>query len=148
MKIDYGKSTFTLDECKHMLNETNILREKNPNHTPVLIQLKSNVLKMDKQKFLISNDINFNDFINNTLKKKLIHLSSTDVLTLFTVQFGKDDLEHCETPTVTEITPNSKTIKDIYNDFKDPLTNLLILKISRQTTYKTVKGYMKYLSGY
>lgn len=145
MKIDYGKLTFTQDECKYMFNETNILREKNPLHVPVLIQLKSNVLKMDKQKFLIANDIKFNDFINNTLKKKLIHLESDDSLTFDVIHFGNNDF--FKNPSAINIIPNSKTIKEIYTDFKDPLTNLLILKISRQTTYKTIKGYLKYVIG-
>lgn len=145
MKIDYSKLTFTHDECKYMFNETNILREKNQHHVPVLIQLKSNILKMDKQKFLIANDIKFNDFINNTLKKKLIHLESDDSLTFSVIHFGNNDF--FENPSSINIIPNSKTIKEIYNDFKDPLTNLLILKISRQTTYKTIKGYLKYVIG-
>jgi len=71
MKIDYSKSDFTQDERKYMFNETNRLKETNPTHIPVLIQLDSNVLKMEKQKFLVSNTINFNDFVNNTLKKKV-----------------------------------------------------------------------------
>lgn len=143
MKIDYSKLTFTLDECKYMFNETTILREKNPSHVPVLIQLKSNVLKMEKQKFLIADSINFNDFINNTLKKKLIHLASDDSLIISTVDFN-----NCEKPVATIIVPTSKTIREIYDEFKDPLTNLLIFKISRHTTYKTVKGYVKYLGGF
>ena len=80
MKIDYSKSEFTQDECKYMFNETKRLQETNPSHIPVLIQLDSNVLKMEKQKFLVSNTINFNDFVNNTLKKKLINLYNNDVL--------------------------------------------------------------------
>ena len=141
MKIDYSKSEFTPDERKYMFSEAERLQETNPNHIPVLIQLDSNVLKMEKQKFLISNDINFNDFINNTLKKKLINLYSNDVLVIHVVKFSGN-------PKFTEIKPQPKTMREIYNEHKDPETNLLILKVSRMTTYKWAKGYVNYLLGY
>ena len=124
-----------------MFSEAERLQETNPNHIPVLIQLDSNVLKMEKQKFLISNDINFNDFINNTLKKKLINLYSNDVLVLHVVKFSG-------TSQFTEIKPQPKTMREIYDENKDPETKLLILKVSRMTTYKWAKGYVNYFMGY
>jgi hypothetical protein len=141
MKIDYSKAEFSPDERKYMFSEAERLQETNPNHIPVLIQLDSNILKMEKQKFLISNDINFNDFINNTLKKKLINLYSNDVLVIHVVKFSG-------TPKFTEIKPQPKTMREIYNEHKDPETNLLILKVSRMTTYKWAKGYVNYFLGY
>jgi hypothetical protein len=138
MKIDYSKSDFTQDERKYMFNETNRLKETNPTHIPVLIQLDSNVLKMEKQKFLVSNTINFNDFVNNTLKKKLINLYNNDVLVIHIIKFaeGKKPIE---------IKPQSKSMQEIYEEHKDPETNLLIFKVSRMTTYKWAKGYINYL---
>lgn len=141
MKIDYSKFEFTQDERKYMLKETERLQETNPNHIPVLIQLDSNILKMDKQKFLISNDINFNDFVNNTLKKKLINLYNNDVLVINVVKFSGPQK-------LTEIKSQPKQMKDIYDEYKDPDTNLLILRVSRNTTYKWAKGYVGYLMGY
>jgi hypothetical protein len=138
MKIDYSKSDFTQDERKYMFNETNRLKETNPTHIPVLIQLDSNVLKMEKQKFLVSNTINFNDFVNNTLKKKLINLYNNDVLVIHIIKFaeGKKPIE---------IKPQSKSMQEIYEEHKDPETNLLIFKVSRMTTYKWAKGYINYI---
>jgi hypothetical protein len=138
MKIDYSKSEFTQDERKYMFNETKRLQETNPSHIPVLIQLDSNVLKMEKQKFLVSNTINFNDFVNNTLKKKLINLYNNDVLVIHIVKFsgGKKLLE---------IKSQPKSMQEIYEEHKDPETNLLVFKVSRMTTYKWAKGYINYL---
>lgn len=141
MKIDYSKSEFTQDECRYMFSETQRLRETNPNHIPILIQLDSNVLKMEKQKFLVSNDINFNDFIHNTLKKKLINLYSNDVLVLHTVNFSGHKK-------LTSIKPHSKSMREIYDEHKDSETNLLIIKVSRMTTYKWAKQYTNYFLGY
>ena len=141
MKIDYSKSEFTQDERKYMFSEAERLQETNPNHIPVLIQLDSNVLKMEKQKFLVSNDINFNDFVNNTLKKKLINLYSNDVLVIHIVNFSGPNK-------LVEIKPQPKSMREIYLQYKDPETNLLIFKVSRMTTYKWARGYVNYFTGY
>jgi hypothetical protein len=141
MKIDYSKSEFTQDERRYMLSEAQRLQETNPNHIPVLIQLDSNVLKMEKQKFLVSNDINFNDFVTNTLKKKLINLYSNDVLVLHIVNFSGPKK-------FTDIKPHSRSMREVYDEHKDPETNLLIFKVSRMTSYKWAKGYATYFLGY
>lgn len=141
MKIDYNNLEFTQDEINYMLKETDRLYETNPNHIPVLIQLDSNVLKMDKQKFLISNNINFNDFINHTLKKKLINLYSNDIIIINVVK-------NSDSPKLQEIIASPKQLKEIYEEYKDNATNLLILRISRKTTYKLIRGYLGYLTGY
>jgi hypothetical protein len=141
MKIDYSKSEFTQDERRYMLSEVQRLQETNPNHIPILIQLDSNILKMEKQKFLVSNDIKFNDFVNNTLKKKLINFYNNDIMILHIVNFSG----HRK---LTEITPNPKSMIDVYYEHKDPETNLLIFKVSRMTTYKWAKGYINYFLGY
>ena len=140
MKIDYSKSEFTQNERKHMLNEAEHLQQRSPNHIPVLIQLDSNILKMEKQKFLVSNDIKFNDFVNNTLKKKLINLYNNDVLVIHTVNFSAPNK-------MVEIKPHPKSMQEIYLQHKDPETNLLIFKISRLTTFKWAKGYATYFLG-
>lgn len=143
MKIDYSKTKFTQDECRYMTNEVNRLKEINPKHIPILIQLESNILKMEKQKFLVSNDINFNDFVNNTLKKKLIHLYKSDVLVLHVVNFdSQGNVKYIE------IKPCAVEMKNIYDKYKDPETSLLIFKVSRMTTYKWVKGCVNYFLGY
>jgi hypothetical protein len=144
MKIDYSKYNYSREECDHMKKETEILQEKNSKHVPVLIMIKSNVLKMEKQKFLVSNDIIFSDFITNTLKKKLIGLYENDTLTIYTVKL-EPEASKSESK---EIAVNSSLMKDIYEEYKDIHTNLLIFKISRNTTYKYLKSSLKYWSGY
>jgi hypothetical protein len=141
MKIDYSKSEFTQDERRYMLSEAQRLQETNPNHIPILIQLDSNVLKMEKQKFLVSNDINFNDFVTNTLKKKLINLYSNDVLVLHVVNFSGPKK-------FIDIKPHSKSMREVYDEHKDQETNLLIFKVSRMTTYKYLKTSVTYWMGY
>ena len=124
-----------------MLKETERLYETNPNHVPVLIQLDSSILKIDKQKFLISHDINFNDFVNNTLKKKLMNLYNNDVLEINVVRFtGPNNL--------IQLKSHPKHMKDVYNEYKDIETNLLILRVSRNTTYKYLKTSFAYWIGY
>lgn len=136
MKIDYNKAIFSEDEKKLMANESIHNREKNPDHVPVLIQIKSNVLKMEKQKFLINRDVMFSEFVSSILKKKLINLNNDDSLVIKAVTLSNP-------PESIEIQPSSKLIKDIYEEFSDPETNLLILKVSRNTTFKVAKSFIK-----
>jgi len=144
MRIDYSKFNFSREECEHMNRETQLLQEKNSKHVPILIMIKSNVLKMEKQKFLVSSDIILSDFITNTLKKKLIGLNQNDTLTLCTVKLDPEG----QKSESKEITVNSSLIKDIYEEYKDTNTNLLIFKVSRNTSYKYLKSSLKYLAGY
>lgn len=138
MIIDYSKKEFTLDEQRRIFKETERLKQSNPNHIPVLIQIDSNILKMDKQKFLISNDINIHDFISGTLKKKLINFYNDDL-----------SIKIIKLNTLQQIKlPISQTrMIDIYDEYKDTQTNLLILRVSRKTTYKWIKKYARYLLG-
>ena len=135
MRIDFSKNTFTDAEKKYMLLEVNRLKETNPNHIPLLVLIDSNVLNMEKQKFLISPDINFNDFVNNTLKKKLIHLQKDDTIVVHAISLSEID------PQRNKISISKRdTIKELYNAFRDPESGLLILKVSRLTTAKWVKN--------
>lgn len=138
----FNYKNYSDQECKNMRHETDILKEKNPNHVPVLIILKSNILKIDKQKFLISNDILFSEFINNTLRNKLINLNNNDTIVIQTVSLYPDN--HIKYK-INDISVNSNTIKYIYDNFKDNTTNLLILQISRFTNFKYLKNSLKYI---
>lgn len=141
MKIDYNKTNFSSDEKHIMAEESAYNSKENPDHLPVLVQLKSNVLKMEKQKYLINKEILFSEFVTTILKKKLINLNSDDTLVIHVVKLTNP-------PEYLEIQPISKPIKEIYDEYKDTDTNLLILRISRNTTFKYVKNYIKYLTGY
>jgi hypothetical protein len=143
MKIDYSKMDFTQDEKNSMKKETERLYESNKTHIPVLILIKSNVLKMDKQKYLISEEIHFNDFINNTLKKKLHHFHNNDTLEISAVKLSGLGPEK-----FTKLEPTSIDLKTLYSQYSDPETGLLILKISRNTTYKYAKNTLAYYLGY
>lgn len=144
MEINYNKDFFSVEEANHILQETQHLQEKNPNHIPILIMVKSNLLKIEKRKFLVSKDIVFSNFITNTLRKKLIGLNENDVLTIQTVKLNPENNKSES----TELKPNSKTMKYIFEEYKDSSTNILIFKVSRNTTYKYIKNSLKYYAGY
>ena len=139
MKIEFNKFNFTKEECNQMKEETIILQKKNPEHVPLLILLKSNSLKIDKHKFLITNNIIFSDFIYNTLSKKLINLNENDTLKIEIVHFNPNE----KLSNFIEIKPNSKTMEELYEEYKDEETNMLVFRISKNTTYKYIKNYIK-----
>ena len=45
---------------------------------------------------------------------------------------------------MTRIKPQSKLLKEFYQENKDPSTGMLIFTVSRQTTVKWVKGLASY----
>ena len=138
MRIDYSKSEFTQEERRYMRSEAERLRETNPNHIPVLIQIDSNILKMEKQKFLVSDEINVSDFINNTLKRRIINMYNNDVIVIKVLMSGGvyKEMKLC-----------NKRMRELYDEYKDEETNVLILQVSRMTTYKWAKSYINYLLG-
>lgn len=142
MKFNYNKKVFTLEEKEILLRESEVLLEKYPNRIPLLVQLDSNVLKLEKHKFLVNDDININYYID-VLKTKLMHINSNDYLTISLTKFNEDG-----TKTLTRIKPQSKLLKEFYQENKDSSTGMLIFTVSRQTTAKWVKGLVSYYLGY
>lgn len=138
MKFDYNKKEFTQEEKEILLKESKALLEKYPDRIPLLVQLDSNVLKLEKHKFLVNDDINISYYID-VLKTKLIHINSNDSLTISLTKFNDDG-----TKTMTRIKPQSKLLKEFYQENKDPSTGMLIFTVSRQTTVKWVKGLASY----
>jgi hypothetical protein len=139
MKIDYNKKYFTEEEKYKIKVETEKLNQEHPRHIPILVQLDSRILNMEKMKYLFSEEITLNTCIS-TLKKKLINLNPSDTLIISTVNLSTD--------TATPLEISSRILRDVYEKLKDPETNMLIFKVSRQTTYKWVKGIASYYLGY
>jgi hypothetical protein len=138
MKFNYNKKEFTQEEKEILFKESEALLEKYPDRIPLLVQLDSNVLKLEKHKFLVNDDININYYID-VLKTKLIHINSNDSLTISLTKFNENG-----TKTLTRIKPQSKLLKEFYQENKDPSTGMLIFTVSRQTTAKWVKGLVSY----
>jgi hypothetical protein len=140
MKIDYSKDTFTQEEKDLMKEESEIIREKNPEYIPILILINSNVLTIVKHKFLIPKNISVISLIN-TIKKKLIGLQPSDVLTLHIIKFSGSEKR-------IKLNSTYDDLSVIYETHKDPETDLLVIKISRNTTYKSVKNYVSKFIGW
>jgi hypothetical protein len=138
MKIDYNKKEFTLEEKTQMKIETATIKTEYPNHIAILIRIDSNVLKIEKCKYLVIGDITVGDYLN-TLKKKLINIVPSDKLMI-----SVSKLDGTNIP----IDSFSKTLKDFYNLHKDPESDLLIFSVSRQTTFKYIKNLASYYMGY
>ena len=141
MKIDYNKKNFTEEEKIILLNESNILKESYPTRIPILVQLNSNILKIDKNKFLVQNEITLGHYLD-ILKKKLLDTNSNDTLIISVVKFNGNSRN------LTKINSQSKLLKDFFAEYKDESTGMLILSISRQTNYKYIKGTLNYFLGY
>lgn len=140
MKINYSKHTFTQDEKDFMKEESDIIRNKNPDHLPMLILINSNTLSIIKHKFLISKNISIINLIS-IIKKRLTGLQSSDILTLHIINFSGDQKN-------IKLISTYDDLSVIYETYKDPETNLLVIKITRNTTYKSLKNYISKFIGW
>jgi hypothetical protein len=131
MKFDYNKKNFTRDEQKILLKESEILTEKHPERIPILIQIDSNILKMEKNKFLVANDVTVSYYFD-VLKRKL---SEKDTLIISVVKFNQDG-----TRELKKVKSQNTLLKDFFEEHKDASTGMLVLNISRSTTYKWARG--------
>jgi len=138
MKIDYSKKEFTFEEKNQMKIETNTIINKHPNHIPILIRIDSNVLKIEKYKYLVIGDITVGDYLN-IIKKKLLNINKSDKLIIYVSKLDGSKIS---------IDSFSKTLNDFYNLHKDSESNLLIFSVSRQTTFKYIKNLAYYYIGY
>jgi hypothetical protein len=142
MKFDYNKKLYTLEEREILLKETEVLREKYPDRIPILVQIDSNILKMEKHKFLVANQVTVRYYFD-LLKGKLLDLSSADTLVISVAKYNKDGSK-----TLVTIKPREIPLKDFYEEYKDTETGMLILSVSRSTTYKWLKTTLCYYAGY
>jgi GTP-binding protein EngB required for normal cell division len=129
----------TYNEKKNFLMETDHIKKEYENYIPVFIQIDSNVLSIDKKKVLVNKDITFVSFLNQ-IEEKIINLQKNDKLRIV-ISKGLDEIK------ISDDILN-KTLNQIYVDYQDLETQLLILKISRRTMYKWIKNKMSYYTGY
>jgi hypothetical protein len=141
MKIDYNKKELSQQDKETLLRESEILNEKHPDKIPILIQIDSNILKMDKYKFLVANDVTVSYYFE-VLKCKLTDLSPTDILVISVARFKKNGSRE-----LTNIKSDSKSLKDFFEQYKDESTGMLILSVSRTTIFKWVKSTASYYLG-
>ena len=150
MKIDYSKNYLTNEEKEHLNKERQIALTKNPNYIPIIIFINSHVLKIEKHKFLVSEDMTVQDYFNS-LKKKLVHLAPNDnIIYSITHLNNVSNEEDIKNKTYTRVTSDKgcMSLKQLYNQYKDPDTNMLIITLARHTTYKWVKSIANYYLGY
>lgn len=138
MKFDYNKKNFTREEQRIILKESEVLSEKHPDRIPVLIQIDSNILKMEKNKFLVANDVTVNYYFD-VLKRKL---SEKDTLIISVVKFNQDGSREMK-----RVKTQNTLLKDFFEEHKDLSTGMLVLNISRATTYKWARGLLGNLLG-
>lgn len=112
---------FDSEKLKRIQKESIFLLEKYPEHTLIILHTKhKNTVKLDKNKFLINNSTKLQDFIDTLVSK--LKIDRNHVL-----YFKINN---------TVISDTSKTIKDIYQEYKKgDENNYLVIEICRYTKY-------------
>ena len=122
-----------MDERK----ELDLLSNKYPDHTLIIVHMESNLLKLTKNKFVTNNDIKMKEFIK-LVKDKLQSENGR----------GKDSFLEIKIKNTTNQTSDivlepsclEMTIGDLYNKYHDSnCLKLMNIYVSRLTTYKYIK---------
>lgn len=123
-KIDYSKSEFSELEKIHIKNEITILRATYPKYIPVLIRSKSDKIKMRKHRFLAGSDLTIAQFLHGIREKMIVPIGPSESMFVF----------------INNIIPrNTLTFAELYNEYKDQDTQMLIMTLCIENTF----GYKK-----
>ena len=129
--IDFSKNFFTFEEKQYIKKQSNYNRLKYPNHIPVIVNVNSNVISVDKQKFIVPKNLTLNDFLS-IIQKRLKNLQENDIL-IFSVDLNGSSIQL-----------NNKNIimSECYEKYRSEELDLLTLNISRYTTFKWLKSFI------
>lgn len=129
---NYNTKYFSESDISYLLSESKKFKTGTPNHVPILIQIDSQVLVLNKNKYLVSNEIIFEDFLT-TLKDKIENYHLTDTLGIYTVTTNPFTKQY--------LTDYKKSLKELYDTQKDISTEFLIIRINRLTSYKRLINF-------
>ncbi len=119
----------------NLLTESSDYRIKMPDFVPILIQIDSRTLYLNNNKFIVSGKISLKDFIND-LKPKIKNFIPNNYIVTYTV------INLDETNSAKHIVKDyTMSLEEIYINYKDPLTNFLILRLVKMTYYKRLNNF-------
>ncbi len=130
VNLDFSKSIFSFEEKQYLKKQTNYYRVRYPNHIPIIVNVDSRIISLDKKKFIVPKNITLSDFIN-IIEKKLKNLDENDSLIISVNNNG----------VVREINNKNILMYDCYEKYRNEELDLLILNVSRYTTFKWVKSF-------
>jgi hypothetical protein len=122
IKIDYTKKEFTEEEKNIIRNEIEVVKQKYPNYIPIIVRVHDNKsIKLTKSKYLVGGEITLGQFLS-ILRKKITNIKSTESIYLLINN---------------TLIPVTLPISIIYNEKKDPETNMLYITICKENTFGT-----------
>ncbi len=130
VNLDFSKVVFSFEEKQYIKKQTNYYRVRYPNHIPIIVNVDSRIISLDKKKFIVPKNITLNDF-TTIIEKKLKNLEENDTLIISVNNNG----------TIREINNKNILMYDCYEKYRNEELDLLILNVSRYTTFKWVKSF-------
>lgn len=129
--IDFSKNYFSYEEKQYIKKQTNYNRLRYPNHIPVIVNVNSKVISIDKRKFIVPKNLSLNDFIG-IVQKRLKNLQENDTLIVSVDINGVS----------TEINNKNIVMSECYEKYRNEELDLLILNVSRYTSFKWLKSFI------
>jgi GABA(A) receptor-associated protein len=106
------------EDTEKLLKESRSIKSRYPEKIPVIVNTKNKKLKMDRQKFLIPNDLTVSQFIY--VIRKRIELKKESAIFML----------------VNDMMPaSSQTMEQLYNEQMDTNTEMLFVDIAMENTF-------------
>lgn len=128
--LDFSKSSFSFDEKNYVKKQTTYNRLRYPNHIPVIINVDSRIISIDKKKFIVPKNITLQDFVC-IVEKRLKNIQDNDSLVISVNLNGL----------VVPLNNKNITMSECYEKYRNEELDLLVLNVSRYTTFKWLKSF-------
>ena len=128
--LDFSKSSFSFDEKNYVKKQTTYNRLRYPNHIPVIINVDSRIISIDKKKFIVPKNITLQDFVC-IVEKRLKNIQDNDSLVISVNLNGL----------VVALNNKNITMSECYEKYRNEELDLLVLNVSRYTTFKWLKSF-------
>ncbi len=130
VNLDFSKSNFSFEEKQYVKKQTTYNRLRYPNHIPVIVNIDSRIISIDKKKFIVPKNITLNDFIT-IVEKRLKNVQENDSLIISVNLNGL----------IVPINNKNIIMAECYEKYRNEEIDLLVLNISRYTTFKWIKSF-------
>lgn len=117
MIIDYNKA-LSQEVKEKLLKESRSIRSKYPEKTPVIVRTRNKKLKLERQKFLIPNDLTVSQLMY--VIRKRVELKKESAIFMLV-----NDL----------MPPSTQLISQLYQDQHDKDTEMLFVEIAMENTF-------------
>lgn len=116
--------------CEELKEMINVEKKKYPESIPLFINVNSNIISLEKKRYIVPKDMILKDFLI-IVKSKIENLNTNDTIIISVNGDGK----------MRYIYNENILISNFYEKYKNKKSSHLLIHINRYTTFKWIKSF-------